>query len=112
SLQRQVAPDYVIDDPYVGKTSPGEPVRIFFARNSSVIPASEIPKINTFKSGPDRTVPLTLFGLATEDELAVNATLSIDRASVVNTTLATPQAFPAPFNMAHAGARRVTGGTL
>jgi hypothetical protein len=58
-VQRVVDPNYVVDDPLVGRTPPGAPMRIFFARDSAVIPASEQPKIDAFKSGPDRTVDLS-----------------------------------------------------
>jgi hypothetical protein len=70
-VQRVVDPNYVVDDPQVGRTPPGAPARVFFARDSAVIPASESSKIDAFKSGPDRTVDLTLLGLATEDEIAL-----------------------------------------
>jgi len=111
-VQRQVAPEYVVDDPHAGRTPPGAGIRVFFARNSSAIPGSESPKIDAFKSGPDRTVNLTLLGLATEDEIAAVPSLPADRANAVDTALGTLRMAPPPFNTKHDGIRTVTPGTL
>jgi hypothetical protein len=108
-LQRVVDPEYVVDEPGQGSITPGVPVRIFFARNSATIPASENPKIDTFKSGPVRTLPLTVLGLATEDELAAVPSLPLDRATAVSTALGQPSG--PPFNTTHGAAHPPTAGT-
>lgn len=111
-VQRVVDPRYVVNESFEARMPPGAPTRIFFPRNSAVIPASESSKLDAFKSGPDRIVTLTLFGLATEDELAVTPTLATDRANAVSAALATPLPGPPPFVTAHAGSRIVAAGTL
>lgn len=112
SAQRVVDPEYVVDEAAVARMSPDLPVRIFFARNSAVISLTEALKIDNFKSGPDRTVNLTLLGLATEDELAAIPTLATDRVNAVRTALATPRVAPPPFNTKHEGLRTIMPSTL
>jgi hypothetical protein len=109
-VQRVVDPEYVVDEPGVASPRAGVPLRIFFARNSAVIPASETAKIDSFKSGANQSVNLTLFGLATEDELATLPTLPTDRATAVETALGT--ALANPPHTAHTGTRTVTVGTI
>ena len=110
-VQRVVSPDYLIDDPFTRRPQRGAPLRVFFARGSAAIPPREQPKVDAFKTGPSSSVPLTLLGLATEDELAVTPSLPLDRATAVDTALGTP--LPIPFvTLRHTGARVVTPGTL
>ncbi|HJU40843.1 MAG TPA: DUF4157 domain-containing protein, partial [Tahibacter sp.] len=111
-IRRTVAPDYVIDDPFAGRTRPGAPLRVTFARDSAAIPAAQLPTLDAFKSGPDRALDLELLGLATEDELATKPTLPKQRVDAVDAELGKPRAAPAPFNTAHAGKRNATAGAL
>ncbi|WP_386069635.1 DUF4157 domain-containing protein [Tahibacter sp. UC22_41] len=110
-MQRKIAPEYVVDEPYVGKSRPGAPVRVAFARNSAAIPADEQAKIDGFKSGRDRTVDLELLGLATGDELTTDPGLPKKRADAVNAELGKRQKGVPPFTMEHIGKRTVTAGT-
>jgi Domain of unknown function (DUF4157)/Lysine-specific metallo-endopeptidase len=89
-VQRIVDPEYVVSERATTPPRPGTPLRIFFVRNSAVIPFGEQSKIDGFKSGADQTVDITLFGLATEDELAAIPTLPLDRANAVRAALNTP----------------------
>lgn len=110
-VQRKIAPEYTVDEPFAGKQQDGVPVRINFVRNDAKIPASEQAKIDGFKSGADRPRPLELLGLATSDELATSPTLPKQRADAVNAELGVLQKGTPPFNMAHVGTRTVIAGT-
>jgi len=108
NVQRQVDPNYVVDDPYAGSRKTGAPERVFFGRDSDKVPAGQNAKIDAFKSGKDQSTSLTLLGLATEDELAAKPGLPGERAKAVDAALGTALAV-APKTR-HDGARAVTAG--
>jgi hypothetical protein len=108
-VQRQVDPEYVVDEANPGGVPTGAPERIFFARNSATIAgARNAGQLDAFKSAAGKNTPLELLGLATEDELATKPTLPADRAKAVDDALKTPSA-TAPHGK-HEAARKVTAG--